>query len=473
MFGLRLHKMEEEIKFFDDIVKLIKEHIFDQKFGKIRHNIGFKELNKEFELTTPSTPLSDELVINYFKKYLDLSVKTNQPGFLQSLWGGSHIPAILGELLVASTNTSMYTFDTAPVATVIEKSIISKLTDLIGWIEGDGTFTSGGSNGNLLGLVCARNYIFPEYVKKGNLGKEFQIYISSESHYSIENAVKIMGIGTENIIKINCDKNGKMKVQDLEKEIKNTLKKSKIPMCVVSTGGTTIRGNFDPINQISKICKKYDIWHHLDAAWGGAALFSKKSQHLLDGINEADSICWDPHKLMGLPLICSTFLVKNSSNLRMIASCEKDPEYLFHGEENNLDLGKTSLACGRRADVIKLWFTWLTLGTEGWTKRVEYCLDLASYLEKIVKQHQNLELMSSREFTNVCFRWIPEEINEIDEFNIKLRQKLVANGEYMISLAQLEGVQILRPVIAHPTITKSTLDGLIIEIESIAKNLSK
>lgn len=465
--------MEEEMKFFDDFVKLIKEHIFTKDNKKIRQNIDFNKLNKEFELTTPSTPISDEEVINYLKKYLNYSVKTNQPGFLQSLWGGSHIPAILGEFLIASTNTSMYTFDIAPVATVIEKNIISKMTDLIGWNEGDGTFTSGGSNGNLLGLVCARNHIFPEYAKKGNLGKEFQIYISSESHYSIENAAKIIGIGTENIIKIDCDKNGKMNVQDLEKEIKNTLNESKIPMCVVATGGTTIRGNFDPINEISKVCKKYGIWHHLDAAWGGAALFSKKSQHLLEGINKVDSICWDPHKLMGLPLICSTFLVKNSLDLRTIASCEKDPSYLFHGEENDLDLGKTSLACGRRADVIKLWLTWLTLGTEGWTKRVEYCLELASYLEKIVTQHQNLELMSFREFTNVCFRWVPEEINKIDEFNIKLRQKLVANGEYMVSLAQLEGVQILRPVIAHPTITKSTLDGLIIEIETIAKSLSK
>ena len=152
--------MEEEMKFFDDFVKLIKEHIFTKDTKIIRQNIDFNKLNKEFELTTPPTPISDEEVINYLKKYLNYSVKTNQPGFLQSLWGGSHIPAILGELLIASTNTSMYTFDTAPVATVIEKSMISKLTDLIGWGEGGGTFTSGGSNGNLLGLLSLRFLVY-------------------------------------------------------------------------------------------------------------------------------------------------------------------------------------------------------------------------------------------------------------------------------------------------------------------------
>ena len=113
--------MKEDEELFDDVVKLIREHIFEQNVEKIRHNIEYDKLKKEFEFATPPTPISNDLIIKNIEKYLNYSVKTNRPGFLQSLWGGSHISAILGELLIASTNTSMYTFDTAPVATVIEK----------------------------------------------------------------------------------------------------------------------------------------------------------------------------------------------------------------------------------------------------------------------------------------------------------------------------------------------------------------
>ena len=159
-------------------------------------------------------------------------------------------------------------------------------------------FTSGGSNGNLLGLACARNYAYPEYSKKGNMDIDFQIFVSTESHYSVEKAAKIIGIGTDNIIHINCDKDGKMDVDDLDKKIRNSIDQSKNPLCVVATGGTTVRGNFDPINEISEICKKYDIWLHLDAAWGGAALLSERHKHLLAGIDKTNSN-------LGLGTFCS------------------------------------------------------------------------------------------------------------------------------------------------------------------------
>lgn len=466
--------MEGEEALFDESIKLIKEHLFNNKKEEIRTKLDFHDIKNQLEPITPHNSNSNEVVIGAISKYLKNAVGTNKAGFMQSLWGGTHIPGVLGEFLTAATNTSMYTFDTAPSATVIEKSIISKMNKLIGWENGEGTFTSGGSNGNLLGLACARNYAYPEYSKKGNMDKKFQIFVSEESHYSVENAAKIIGIGTDNIIQINCDGDGKMKLEDLDKKIQKCIGEYKVPMCVVATGGTTVRGNFDPINDIADICAKYDIWLHVDAAWGGAAILSEKHKHLLEGINKTDSVCWDPHKLMGVPLICSAFLVKNPDQIRIVSSCVKVPEYLFHGEESNLDLGKLSLACGRRVDVIKLWLTWISIGSVGWAKRIDYCMELAEYLEEKVKQHPDLELMSTREFTNVCFRWKPdkeENIENINAFNINLRQKLVSNGNFMVSLSNLNGAQILRPVIAHPTIKKSTLDDLIIEIENIAKTV--
>ena len=284
-------------------------------------------------------------------------------------------------------------------------------------------------------------------------------------------SANVIGIGHGNVIKVKCDNHGSMLPSALEDEINSAKSRGLTPICVIATAGTTVRGAFDPLKQIGQICEQHEIWYHVDAAWGGACLFSPKHRSLMDGVEYADSVCWDAHKMMGVPLICSAFIIKQPEILRAVSSHGDSAHYLFHEDAESVDLGRFSLQCGRRNDALKLWFAWRMLGDSGWAKLVDEYMSLAKYLEEKISESDNLEMMSSRMWTNVCFRYTSHDIANLNEFNSELRTRLIEDGKYMISKSNIGDDVILRPVIANPSITTESLDGLIHEILKIGKDI--
>jgi glutamate/tyrosine decarboxylase-like PLP-dependent enzyme len=194
------------------------------------------------------------------------------------------------------------------------------------------------------------------------------------------------------------------------------------------------------------------------------------------GVELADSICWDAHKMMGVPLICSAFIVKNPRILQQTCNHTMAAHYLFHSNTEDLDLGHMSLQCGRRIDALKLWLAWKEKGDAGWAKLVDGYVELAEYLEKLVVDEPSLELMSTRMWANVCFRYNPsssERNSEIDLnlLNSKLRDELSATKQFLISRSNIGEDVILRPVIANPGISREVLDKLVSEIVRIGDEL--
>ena len=158
--------------------------------------------------------------------------------------------------------------------------------------------------------------------------------------------------------------------ETLDKEIQNSIDSGFNPFFVGATAGTTVRGCFDPIQDIAKVCKKYKVWFHIDASWGGSVLLSKKHKHLLKGSENADSLTWCQHKAMAQPLMCTLALFKNPDILADLNDVE-GTEYLFHDDnKKTFDLGKYSLQCGRRVDALKLWLSWKYYGDSGYEKNI-------------------------------------------------------------------------------------------------------
>ncbi|MDC3298180.1 pyridoxal-dependent decarboxylase, partial [Candidatus Poseidoniaceae archaeon] len=244
----------------------------------------------------------------------------------------------------------------------------------------------------------------------------------------------------------------------------------KTPFCVVATAGTTVRGAFDPIKEIAAICSDHDIWFHVDAAWGGSCMFSAKLRSLMDGVELADSVCWDAHKMMGVPLICSAFLIKRPEILRKICSHGDVAHYLFHGETEDVDLGRISLQCGRRNDALKLFLAWREIGDAGWARQIESYIELADYLQSSVNSHSKLEMMSQRVWSNVCFRYTTEGIDHND-VNNQIRERLVKSGNFMVSKSNVNDDVILRSVIANPGVTEESLDQYIDEVVKIGDEI--
>ena len=445
-----------------------------EKPGKLVDYTPAESLVKTTDVHLPLEGHGADAMFDDIDEFLRHCVKTNRPEFMNPLWGGLSPAGFAGEVITALTNTSMYTYELAPFATLIEQAILKRMGELVGFSGGAGTLATGGSNGNMLGMLCAREVAFPSSTHRGIDGTKMAAFVSAESHYSVLMSANVIGIGHRNLFKIACDEDGRMRPDALRDEIQRARAEGLTPFCIVSTAGTTVRGAFDPLVEIGEIAHQEGLWHHVDAAWGGSAMFSGPLSRLMEGVEFADSVCWDAHKMMGLPLICSAFLVKQADVLAKVCAHGNVAHYLFHESSKDHDLGRYSLQCGRRNDALKLWLAWRECGDAGWAALVENYVALADHLESKVTIHANLEMMSSRTWTNVCFRYRPTTPGiDLNELNSELRARLMRNADFMVSRSNIGENVVLRSVISNPGITQGTLDAFVEEVLRIGNDIEK
>ena len=455
-------RVEQLSEFLDNLSARIMDYVESSMMSEMKpvDYLTPESRRKTTDLTLPLKGLGFDTVMDDIDTYLSQCVRTNQPEFMTPLWGGLNLSAFAGELIAALTNQSMYTYETSPIATLIEKAIITRMTEIVGFADGFGTLTTGGSNGNLLGMLCARQSLLPQSSHSGFDAQVYVAFVSEEAHYSVLMSANVMGIGHQNIIKVACDSRGRMKVESLRDEIIRARSNDLVPFCIIATSGTTVRGSFDPLRDIVNIAHDENIWLHVDAAWGGSCLFSSKYRHLMDGVELADSVCWDAHKMMGMPLICSAFLTKRPEVLRSVCTHGDSAHYLFHKDTSEIDLGRYSLQCGRRNDSLKLWIAWREIGDSGWADMVERYCDLADNLEQMIKQHPKLEMMSEREWANICFRY-NSGTDDLDMLNTEIRARMMREGIHLISRSNIDGNVVIRAVISNPMVDESVLERLI------------
>jgi glutamate/tyrosine decarboxylase-like PLP-dependent enzyme len=444
------------------------------KPGKLVDFVPAASLSKTTDVHLPLEGRGAEAVFDDIDEFLRHCVKTNRSEFMNPLWGGLTTAGFAGEVIAALTNTSMYTYELAPFATLVEQAILKRMGELVGFSGGAGTLATGGSNGNMLGMLCAREVAFPSSTYKGIDGTKMAAFVSEESHYSVLMSANVIGIGHRNLFKIACDEDGRMRPAALLEEIQRAKTEGLTPFCVVSTSGTTVRGAFDPLKAIGQIAHDEGIWHHVDAAWGGSAMFSSELSKLMDGVEFADSVCWDAHKMMGLPLTCSAFLVKQSEVLAKVCAHGNVAHYLFHESSRDHDLGRYSLQCGRRNDALKLWLAWRECGDAGWSNLVENYVALADHLQSRIDEDDNLEMMSARSWTNVCFRYVPTTSGmNLNEVNSEVRLRIMQNADFMVSRSNIGDDVVIRSVISNPRITEDSLDAFINEVLRIGKDVEQ
>ena len=461
-------------QFLEGVFEIVREHFRNRtdRDLPVRTWRTPEELAEILDVAVGAEGVGVDEVLHSINAYLSECVKTQHPHFLQPLWGGLSEAGLAGEIATVLSNTSIYTWEIAPAATIVEKEMIAALGMLTGWNQVDGTFTSGGSNSNMLALLLARDKIIPNAMTEGADGTKLAVFVSAESHYSLLMSAHVLGIGMDGVIKVETDEMGRMKPAMLRAEIEKINHSERRAFCVVATAGTTVRGAFDPIDEIADICRDENLWLHVDAALGAPCLFSNRYKHLMDGIERADSLTWDPHKLMGVPLTCSALLTPHLGALNHTCSYIKSAHYLFHEPGEEYDLGRKSLQCGRRVDALKLWIEWKSCGTSGWGKRVDEYVELATELEQLVNENPSLQLMTERMFTNVCLRHVcSPDGGDVNVFNEKLRQKIVRDGQFMVSIAKIGEDTVLRPVICNPTIDSESLKAFIEEICNVGNRL--
>jgi len=438
----------------------------------VTHHLAPEKLLSKIDLTLPEEGCSLDDLYKDLEQYLTFSVRTGHRQFFNQLWSGFALPGFLGEVIAALANTSMYTYEVAPVATLMEKELIKKMGGICGFENPEGLFVTGGSNGNLQAMMIARNRTNPE-IKNAGLRNAVNLiaFVSEEAHYSFEKSANILGIGSQNVLKIKTDTAGRMVPEELDKAVEESLGQGKRPFFVGATAGTTVKGAFDPIDKVARIARQHDLWFHVDGALGGSVILSPRHRALVEGLDKADSFTWNAHKLMGLPLICSILLVREKGCL-LNTNSVTGTDYIFHDEAfGSHDLGPMSLQCGRRVDALKLWLSWKFFGDKRFAERIDHFFELAEYAEDIVQMTPSLELMAPRSSVNICFRYLPGNSEDINTFNLRLREELAGSGKSFVNYARLGRDVAIRLVIANHELTREDIslffDHLIQTAESL------
>ncbi|XP_065715092.1 cysteine sulfinic acid decarboxylase isoform X2 [Patagioenas fasciata] len=413
------------------------------------------------------------------------SVKTGHPRFFNQLFSGLDHHALAGRLLTEALNTSQYTYEIAPVFVLMEDVVLAKLRELVGWSGGDGIFAPGGSMSNMYAMNVARFHRFPHSRQSGNWAlPRLALFASRESHYSVLKGAAFLGIGTDNVRLVGTDDRGKMIPEELEKEIERAKAEGAQPFFICATCGTTVLGAFDPVGAIADVCERHGLWLHVDAAWGGSALLSPKHRHLLAGIERADSVAWNPHKMLTVGLQCSAFLLRDGSGL--LQRCHgAGATYLFQTDkfyDVAYDTGDKSPQCGRRVDCLKLWLLWKAAGTRGLARRVERAFACTRYLAEQVRRRDGFQLVSEPEFINLCFWFVPPSLRgregapdywqRLGKVAPAIKERMMKKGSMMVSY-QPHGARVnfFRQIVTSPAVTRADLDFFLDEIERLGQDL--
>ncbi len=380
------------------------------------------------------------------------------PNFFAYFPANSSFPSILAELLTSALGTQCMKWETSPAAAELEELVLNWLKKLIGIPSSfPGVIQDTASTATLCAILSAREK-FSNFTinKEGYSTQRFRVYCSGEAHSSVEKAVRIAGIGSNNLVKIDVDDEFAMIPGKLEDAIVQDIKTGFTPLCVIAALGTTGSTAVDPLDKISKISVKYSTWLHVDAAFAGSALILPEYRRMIEGIENVDSFVFNPHKWLFTNFDCSAYFVKDKQAL--LNTFQLVPEYLKTKTQGMVnDYCDWGIQLGRRFRALKLWFVIRNFGIKGLQDKLKEHIALAQYFANEIVKSGKFEVLAPVKFNLVCFRFVPKGIKNTEKLN-KLNETLLAlinkTGKIYMSHTKLKNIYTLRMVIGQTYVKK-------------------
>jgi L-2,4-diaminobutyrate decarboxylase len=365
--------------------------------------------------------------------------------------------SLAAEAIISAFNQSMDSFDQAPAASVLEQKLITWLCELAGLPRtASGTLTAGGTQSNYMGLLLARDHFIGSELgwssRENGLPSEarrLRFLCSEAAHFSVEKSAIQLGLGTQAVQKVACDEAFRMRPENLRAEIGVMRSRGLWPAAIVATAGTTDFGSIDPLQEIAIIAREEGIWLHVDAAYGGALLLSKRYRERLTGVEQSDSLTIDFHKAFFQPISCSAFLLADQ---RRFETIRVHAEYLnseSRDAEGIPDLVTRSVLTSRRFDALKLWMSLQALGGEEFGAMVDRLHALALFAARGITETADLELVTAPEFGSVVFRFRPGATGA-DRVNARIPDLLLARGRAVVGHTVVRGKPALKLTFCNP-----------------------
>lgn len=454
---------EEFRKHAHQIVDWMLDYYENIEQFPVKSRVSPDEILSKLPASAPQHGEDMDKILNDFNKIILPGMSHWQsPNFFAYFPANASYPSLLAEMLTAALASQCMIWDTSPAAAELEEQMMNWLKEMTGLPDTwSGVIQDGASTATLTAILTARERCSNYQINKEgfNGDQKFRVYCSTETHSSIEKAVKIAGIGNANLMKIEVDNSLSMNPVALELQINKDLTAGFTPLCVVAALGTTGTTAMDPLKQIAVICKKYDIWLHVDAAYAGTALILPEYRWMIEGIDDVDSFVFNPHKWMFTHFDCTAYFVKDEDAL--VRCFEILPEYLKTQSRGQVkDYRDWGIPMGRRFRALKLWFVIRSFGVEGLQKKIRYHIKLAEKLESWIQDHSGFEIMIQRTVNLVCFRYHPQNISdekELDRLNEELVNKINSDGKIFLTHTKIHGKYALRMVIGQTNVEERNI----------------
>jgi aromatic-L-amino-acid decarboxylase len=415
------------------------------------------DVRRSLPASPPSSGESLEHILADFEsKILPGITHWNHPGFFAYFAISSSIPGILAELLIAALDVNAMLWKTSPAATELEELSMDWLRQLLGLRDGwFGLINDTASISTMLALAAARE-AKPELAirARGMAGRPdlpvLRVYCSAHAHSSVDKGALTLGFGLDNVVKIPCDAEFRMRPDALAEAITRDRAAGFLPIACVATVGTTSTSSIDPVPAIAAICRRERLWLHVDGSYGGVAAVSPRHRHVLDGVELADSLVVNPHKWLFTPIDCSAFYTRHPDVLKRTFSLV--PEFLVTREQDDVvNLMDYGVQLGRRFRALKLWMVIRAFGADGIAARLDHHCELARTFAGWVRQAPDWEVIAPVPFSLVCFRYAPAGTSEADRerLNASILHRVNESGEAYLSHTKLDGRYVLRLAIGN------------------------
>ncbi len=406
-------------------------------------------------------PISDEQLLKQVQRVMALAMNPAHPRYLGHMDPIPTTASIVGDWVAAALNNNMLSVEMSPIFSQLEPWLMKELAQRFGLGDrAGGLLVSGGSLANLQALAVARNVKLESW-RTGLVGREKRpvLLVSEVAHTSIQKAAMMLGLGVEGAIAVPTNAQSQMEVAALRSRLDALYRAGCQPFALVATAGTTVTGNIDPLVELGEIARSHNLWFHVDAAYGGALVFSEQHRDRLRGIEQADSVTFNPQKWLYVTKTCASVLFREMAHLQ--EHFQVAAPYMNRAETGT-NLGELTVQGTRHVDVLKLWLSLQHVGLQGYRALIDRSYDLMAAWVQAVRDRPYLTLASEPEMNIVCFRGVPSSCPpaDWDAWNAGLQRYLLEQGHTFISLPQYRGASWLKGVLLNPYTTEADIEAI-------------
>jgi len=449
-------------RYLEDSAARTGKVIQQPPMAQLADQLGLEDFIKEGGLT-------GEAFRVFLERYLAATTRLHHPGFLAHQVAVPQPLGALGSLIDGLTNNAMAIYEMGPAAAAIECVVVNWMLEKVGWTPqplppggpgAGGVLTHGGSLANLTALMAARSRVDPEAWQRG-VRQDLVVLAPEACHYSIARAVGIMGLGRQALREAPVDADGRLVPDRLPAALRALREEGRTVLAVVANGCSTAAGLYDPLRETARCCREHGLWLHVDAAHGASALVSPRLRARLEGLDQADSMIWDAHKMLRAPTVCAAVLVRDQADLDR--AFRQEASYLFHPKDRpGFDAIERTVECTKAGLGLRLFLVLAAEGEAALARYLERQHGLATEAAALIRGCPGFTVAVEPESNIVCFR-----LEGSDELQLELRRRLLERGRHYLSAAEFRGRRWLRIVVMSPHTVLEDIGRLVEEIREL------